>query len=60
MTIDKVITSVFDTADFSQYEQTVYEKHQKMAEREIITQLNVLLSNAYFLTLNVNQPVAFS
>jgi len=49
MTVDKVITSVFDTADFSQYEQTVYEKHQKMAEREIITQLNVLLSNAYFL-----------
>ena len=39
MTVDKVITSVFDTEDFAQYEQDVYEKYQDMAEREIITQL---------------------
>jgi len=51
MTVDNVITAVFETADFSLYEQTVYEKHQEMAEREIITQLNVLLSNACFLMI---------
>ncbi|NOR64716.1 MAG: hypothetical protein GQ468_01715, partial [Candidatus Scalindua sp.] len=51
MTVDNVITSVLGTEDFAQYEQTVYEKHQQMAEREIITQLNVLLSNAQFLIL---------
>ena len=50
MTVDNVITSVFDTADFAQYEQTVYDKYQDMAEREIITQLNALLSNIAFLT----------
>jgi len=51
MTVDNVITSVLGTEDFSQYEQTVYEKHQAMAEREIITQINALLSNALFLIL---------
>jgi hypothetical protein len=51
MTVNKVITSVLGTEDFAQYEQTVYEKHQKMAEREIITQLNVLLSNACLLII---------
>jgi hypothetical protein len=51
MTVDNVITSVFETADFSLYEQTVYEKHQEMAEREITTQLNALLSNTCFLMI---------
>ena len=51
MTVNKVITSVLGTEDFAQYEQTVYDKHQKMAECEIINQLNVLLSNACFLMI---------
>ena len=42
MTVENVITSVFGTEDYSQYEQTVYEKYQQMAEAEIITQLNTL------------------
>jgi len=51
MTVDSVITSVFGTEDFSQYEQNVYEKYQEMAEREIIAKLNELLSNALFLII---------
>lgn len=51
MTVDSVITSVFNTQDFAQYEQNVYEQHQEMAEREIIAKLNELLSNALFLAL---------
>jgi len=51
MTLDKTTISVFGTVDFAQYEQDVYEEHQKMAEREIITKLNELLFNPFFLTL---------
>ena len=51
MTVENVITSVFGTEDYSQYEQTVYEKYQQMAEAEIITELNRLLSSACFLIL---------
>ena len=51
MTVENVITSVFGTEDYSQYEQTVYEKYQKMAEAEIIAQLNTLLSTTCFLAL---------
>ena len=51
MTVENIITSVFGTEDYSQYEQTVYEKYQQMAEAEIITQLNTLLSSACFLIL---------
>jgi len=51
MTVENVITSVLGTEGFSQYEQRVYEQHQAMAEREIITQLNVLLSDALYLIL---------
>jgi hypothetical protein len=51
MTLDNVITSVFDTEDFAQYEKNVYEKHQALAENEIITKLNELLSNPIFLTI---------
>jgi len=40
MTVDSVITSVFGTEDFAQYEQNVYEKYQEIAEREIIAKLN--------------------
>lgn len=51
MTVDNVIKSVFDTDNFSQYEQDVYEKYQEMAELEIIAKLNELLSNALFLLI---------
>jgi len=51
MTVNKVITSVFDTADFAQYEQKVYAKYQEMAERERITKLNELLSKPIFLII---------
>ena len=44
MTVDRVITSVFDTEDFAQYEQKTYEKYQEMAEHEISIKLNELLS----------------
>ena len=51
MTIDNVITSVFDTENFAQYEQDMYEKYQEMAEHEIIIKLNELLSKQLFLLL---------
>ncbi len=51
MALDKAIISVFGTVDFAQYEQGVYEEHLEMAEREIITKLNALLSNPLFLTV---------
>lgn len=51
MTVDHVITSVLGTENFAQYEQDTYEKYQKMAEREIIANLNELLSKLTFLTL---------
>ncbi len=51
MTVDSVITSVLGTADFTEYEQNVYEKYQEMAEREIIDKLNSLLSNIVFLKI---------
>lgn len=51
MTVDSVITSVFDTEDFAQYEQKIYEKYQEIAEHEIIIKLNELLSNPFFLLL---------
>jgi hypothetical protein len=51
MTVDSVITSVFDTEDFAQYEQNMYEKYQEMAEHEIIIKLNDLLSNQLFLLI---------
>ncbi len=51
MTVNSVITSVLDTEDFAEYEQNVYEKYQEMAEREIITKLNTLLSDILFLMI---------
>jgi len=47
--VDGVITSLLGTGNFAEYEQNVYEKYQEMAEREIITRLNLLLSNGVFL-----------
>jgi hypothetical protein len=51
VTVDYVISSVLGTADFASYEQNVYEKYQKMAERDIIAKLNTLLSNPPFLEI---------
>lgn len=51
MTVENVITSVFGTDDYSQYEQTVYEEYQQKAEAKIITRLNTLLSTTCFLAL---------
>ena len=51
MTVDSVITSVLGIEDFAGYEQNVYEKYQEMAEREITTKLNALLSNSIFLKI---------
>ena len=51
MTVNNVINSVLGTEDFADYEQNVYEKYQEMAEREIIDNLNNLLSNISFLEI---------
>ena len=51
MTVESVITPVLGTEDFAQYEQNLYEKYQHMAERDMIAQLNELLSNGPFLRL---------
>lgn len=51
MIVENEIISVFGTKDFAQYEQNMYEKYQEMAEREIIIQLNKLLSTPSFLIL---------
>ncbi len=45
MIVESVITSVLGTEDFARYEQNLYEKYQDRAERELIAQLNELLSN---------------
>ena len=51
MTVDSVITSVLGVEDFAEYEKNVYGKYQEMAEREIITKTNALLSNIVFLKI---------
>ena len=51
MTVESVITSVLGAEDFARYEQNLYEKYQDRAEREMIAQLNELLSNGPFLML---------
>ena len=51
MTVDSVITSVLGVEDFAEYEKDVYGKYQEMAEREIITKINALLSNIVFLNI---------
>lgn len=43
MTLQNVVTSVLGEGNFGDYEQSVYEKYQEMAEREIISRLNELL-----------------
>ena len=51
MAVESVIRSVFGPDDFSQYEQNVYKKYEEMAEREVISKLNKLLSNISFLII---------
>lgn len=51
MTAVSVIEPFGDANDFAEYEQNVYEKHQEMAEREIIAKLNEFLLNLTLLDL---------
>ena len=51
MTVDNAINSVLGTESFAEYEQNVYEKYQEMAEREVISNLNLLLSDVVFLKI---------
>lgn len=51
MTVDSAITSILGTEFFAEYEQNVYEKYQEMAEREIISKLDLLLSDVVFLKI---------
>lgn len=43
MALQCVVKSVLGEENFGDYEQSVYEKYQEMAEREIISRLNELL-----------------
>jgi hypothetical protein len=49
MAVADTIIEVFGTDSFPDYEQRVYEHHQKQAEREIVTTLNRLLTSIPFL-----------
>jgi len=51
VTVNNAITSVLGTENFAEYEQNVYEKYQEKAEREIISNLNALLSNIFSLDI---------
>jgi hypothetical protein len=51
VSVNSAITSVLGTEDFAEYEQNVYEKYQEKAEREIISELNSLLSSILFLKI---------
>lgn len=46
-----IITQFFETDSFASYEQSVYDKYQEAAEREIVKSLNELLSNFFYLQL---------
>lgn len=49
MAVVKIITDVFGTDNFADYEQRVYDSYQKRAEDEIITALDTVLSSMLFL-----------
>ena len=51
MSTADVISSILELEDFASYEQSVYEKYQEVAEREIINNLNLLLSNIIFIQI---------
>jgi len=49
MAVVEIITDVFGTDNFADYEQRVYDSYQKRAEDEIITALDTVLSSMLFL-----------
>ncbi len=51
MAATDVITAIFDTDSFTDYEKSVYEKYQEMAEREIAEKLNSFLLSALLIQL---------
>jgi len=51
MTINQIITSDFEVNNFSEFEQNTYQKHEEMAELEIIDKLQCLLNNSDYLTI---------
>jgi len=51
MAVDQTIHSVFGVNNFAQLEQDIYQKHQEMAEIEIIKKLQELLNSPAFLTV---------
>ncbi len=51
MAVADVITSVFGMDNFADYEQSMYDKYQEMAEREIIGKLNSIVSSTPFLQI---------
>ena len=51
MAVADVIVSYFGNDNFADYEQSVYDKYQEIAECEIIDNLNFTLSSMPFLQL---------
>ncbi|MCP3921135.1 MAG: hypothetical protein GY714_00980 [Desulfobacterales bacterium] len=51
MAVANVIDSVFGMDDFANYEQSIYNKYQEIAEREIVNTLKSLLSSTSFLQI---------
>ncbi len=51
MALTEIIKSVLGEENFGDYEQNVYDRHQEMAEKEIITRLNELLGDPVLLTM---------
>jgi hypothetical protein len=44
MTAAEIINSVLEFDDFGNYEQSVYEKYQEIAEKEIVENIIILFS----------------
>jgi hypothetical protein len=51
MVVADAISSVLGSGSFTEYERSVYEKHQQKAEQEIADKLNLLLSSIPFLLI---------
>jgi hypothetical protein len=54
MTAAEIINSVLEFDDFGNYEQSVYEKYQEIAEKEIVENIIILFSNTIFIQLLKN------
>ncbi len=51
MAVDQTIHSVFGVNNFALFEQDIYQKHQEMAELEIVEKIQALLNDRAFLTI---------